>query len=541
MSNASCNTRDVTTIVTHTVIMAEPDNSTFPTRSPTPHVFVTRGDLTHVECDSWMVPTDRTLSVRPYWTEGNPALVEAIKKFTDENFLTGKAHASAVEPWSAAEPIPVFTAVPLFGFDDASEFADIIDSFAETAARAVDESDKGDSRPFPLLAMPVIGSGGGGGADVLGDLIRVVLEAADRAAARHLVDIVIVVRSAAQMGLSQRIRRESSQAQWVELPAQLKQTANELAIDCISGNVVPFLGAGISISAGAPSWPALVSQLTTEVTDQLTDAEITSLAAKGPLDQAEILKNLYPSPEAFNSAVAELVNKTSYGLAPTLIANLPLEQAITLNYDELFEIASEDADHECAVIPGDENSEASRWLLKMHGQVSDASSIVLTRSDYLGFDANRNVLAALVKASLVTKRLVFIGFGLGDDHFHQILHDVREVSPESISRRAVALTLTDDSLEQKAWKNKITLQPMSPHGTSTATAGRVLEIFLDYLLMLSTDSREYLLDPAFDSQLTDPERRLKELVAGIHDLNCESDDPTVSAAAAAIDRFGASR
>lgn len=91
---------------------------------------------------------------------------------------------------------------------------------------------------------------------------------------------------------------------------------------------------------------------------------------------------------------------------------------ITLNDDELLEIASDDTGYECAVIPGDENSAASRWVLKMHGKVSDASTIVLTRSDDLGFDANRNVFAALVKASLVTKRLVFIGFGLGDDHFH---------------------------------------------------------------------------------------------------------------------------
>lgn len=174
----------------------------------------------------------------------------------------------------------------------------------------------------------------------------------------------------------------------------------------------------------------------------------------------------------------------------------------------------------------------------MHGQVSDASTIVLTRSDYLGFDANRNVLAALVEASLVTKRLVFIGFGLGDDHFHQILHAVREVSPESIARRAIALTLKDDSLEQKAWKDKITLQPMTPHGTDAVTTGRTLEIFLDYLLMFSTDSREYLLDPAFESQLTGPEGKLKELITSIHSLSRESDDPSIAAATSAIDRFG---
>ncbi|AOP54144.1 USG protein [Brevibacterium aurantiacum] len=485
-----------------------------------------------------MVPTDRSLSVRSSWTKDNPALREAITKFRDGAFRAGETHASAVQGWDESGPIPVFTAVPFFGINDAAEFADIMESFADTAARAVSESGRSGTRPFPLLAMPVIGSGGGGGAKVLGDLIRVVLESAEQAAARHLVDIVIVVRSAAQMGLAQRIRRENQQRRWGELSSEVKQTAEGLAADCLSGNVVPFLGAGISISAGAPSWPALVSQLTDKVADRLTESEQASLAAKGALDQAEILKNLYPSPDEFNASVAELVNKTSYGLAPTLIANLPLDQAITLNYDELFEIASNDAGYECAVIPGDENSAASRWLLKMHGKVSDASTIVLTRSDYLGFDANRNVLAALVKASLVTKRLVFIGFGLGDDHFHQILHDVREVSPDSIARRAIALTLKEDSLEQKAWKDKITLQPMTPHGTDAVTAGRTLEIFLDYLLMLSTDSREYLLDPAFESQLTGPERKLKELITSIHSLSRESDDPSIAAATSAIGRFG---
>lgn len=507
-------------------------------QSPTPHVFVTRGDLTHIACDAWMVPTDRSLSVRSYWTEHNAPLADAIRSFDDERFFAGEAHAAAAESWKSTSPLPVFTAVPFFGFDEVRDFIDIIDAFAEVAAQELAELRPRSTRPFPLLALPIIGSGGSGGGQVVGDLISVVLESAERAAARHNVDIVLVVRDAAQMGLAQRIRRDRGPSQWSELSADVRQVAENLSTDCIAGNIVPFLGAGVSVSAGAPSWKDLVTDLTSTVADQLTDAEKGSLAEKGPLDQAEILKNLYPSAEEFNAEVAKLVNRRSYGLAPTLIANLPLDQAITLNYDELFEIASKDAGNICAVIPGTENPEASRWLLKMHGNVSDTSTIVLTRSDYLGFDADRNVLAALVKASLVTKRLVFIGFGLGDDHFHQILHDVREVSPETISRRAIALTLIDDSLEQKAWKDKITLQPMSPHNTDLAVAGRILEIFLDYLLMLSTDGREYLLDPAYESQLTEPEHRLKDLIIEIHSLNQESSDPTIEAAAAAIGQFG---
>ncbi|GAA1645268.1 hypothetical protein GCM10009700_34720 [Brevibacterium sanguinis] len=321
----------------------------------------------------------------------------------------------------------------------------------------------------------------------------------------------------------------------------MKAAGQKLANDCIAGNVVPFLGAGISISAGAPSWNDLVAELSRTVADRLTEAEAARLEKKNVLDQAEILKNLFDSPDEFNAAVAKLVNRRAYGLAPSLIANLPLDQAITLNYDELFEIASEDAGYQCAVIPGAEVPNASRWLLKMHGNIADDSTIVLTRSDYLGFDANRNVLAALVKASLVTKRLVFIGFGLGDDHFHQILHDVREISPQNIARRAMALTLNEDSLEQKAWKNKITLLPMTPHGTTIATAGRVLEIFLDYVLMLATDSREYLMDPAFESQLTAPERRLKALVTELHQLQSSESDPSIDAAITAIRGFGEHR
>ncbi|SIG94460.1 Uncharacterised protein [Mycobacteroides abscessus subsp. abscessus] len=514
-----------------------PENSS---ASPTPHVFVTRGDLTHVACDAWMVPTDMTLNVLPHWTDGNEALQNAVAEFGDHLFLDGEVHASAPASWASASPLPVFTAVPFFGFTDTAEFVEIIDDFARVSVNALAGAENTSKRPLPLLAMPIIGSGGGGGADVIGDLLRVVLYAAERAAARHRVDIVLVVRDAAQMGLAQRIRRGDQDERWADLGAEVRASAEELAHDCLAGNVVPFLGAGISISAGAPSWESLVADLSSAVAGQLTGEEKASLSKKNVLDQAEILKNLYESHESFNAAVAKLVNKQSYGLAPTLIANLPLEQAITLNYDELFEIASEDAGQPCAVIPGREVPDAQRWLLKMHGNVADETTIVLTRTDYLGFDANRNVLAALVKASLVTKRLVFIGFGLGDDHFHQILHDVREMSPDSIARRALALTLRDDSLEQKAWKNKITLQPMTPDGTDSSTAGRVLEIFLDYLLMLSTDSREYLLDPAYASQLTPAELRLKGIIEQLHHLSEDSDDPSIDAAVTAIRGFGQS-
>ncbi|WP_410908168.1 SIR2 family protein, partial [Priestia sp. SIMBA_032] len=67
-----------------------------------------------------------------------------------------------------------------------------------------------------------------------------------------------------------------------------------------------------------------------------------------------------------------------YGLAPALLASLGSREAITLNYDELFETASDDAGVPRSVIP-DGAGEHDDWLLKLHGSVTDPDSIVLTR------------------------------------------------------------------------------------------------------------------------------------------------------------------
>ncbi|MFW0772756.1 SIR2 family NAD-dependent protein deacylase [Paenarthrobacter nitroguajacolicus] len=62
-------------------------------------------------------------------------------------------------------------------------------------------------------------------------------------------------------------------------------------------------------------------------------------------------------------------------------------------------------------------SVGGEWLLKLHGSVSKPDTIVLTRDDYLGFNSSRAALSALVKAHLLTHHLLFVGFGVADDHF----------------------------------------------------------------------------------------------------------------------------
>jgi hypothetical protein len=110
----------------------------------------------------------------------------------------------------------------------------------------------------------------------------------------------------------------------------------------------------------------------------------------------------------------------------------------------------------------------------LHGSVTKPETIVLTRDDYLGYSASREALSAVVKATLITHHLLFVGFGLKDDHFHEIIHDVRRAFPQ--------------------------------HATDSST----LEIFLDAILAFSTDSHSYLLAPEYEHALSSEERVLRE-------------------------------
>src|SRR4051794_18567552 len=48
-------------------------------------------------------------------------------------------------------------------------------------------------------------------------------------------------------------------------------------------------------------------------------------------------------------------------------------------------------------------------LLKMHGDVNNPASIVLSREDYLGYDDSKSALAGVVQSMLITKHMLFAG------------------------------------------------------------------------------------------------------------------------------------
>jgi len=73
----------------------------------------------------------------------------------------------------------------------------------------------------------------------------------------------------------------------------------------------------------------------------------------------------------------------------------------------------------------------------MHGCVTQPESIVLTRADYLRYEERRAALTGIVEALLITRHMLFVGFGLADDNFHRIADAVRRVVHPSMDSESL--------------------------------------------------------------------------------------------------------
>lgn len=464
------------------------------------HVFVLPGDVTRLAAGSWLLPTDRTLHVTAGWGDRLRTAVAALGPEADD-FRSERVKALVLPGWPQDEPQPVLVPVPFGGIADAGQVVEPLTA-ALTAAAVVVRSRS--SRTPPLVALPAFGSAGGGGDRQRGALLSRILDVAGAVARERQVDIALVLRDGADLALANAVRREDPRT-WSELGG-LVGAARDLAARASSGQLVPFIGAGVSISAGLPTWKDLLGRLLDE--GDLPVDERAGFWDLGPLDQAHVLRRRFDQLlRPFAPAVAALTDAPRYGLAPALLAGLPTKEAVTLNYDTLYEKASADAGRPAVVLPKDAVVHGERWLLKLHGTVDDPDSIVLTREDYLGYRRGREALSALAKALLLTRHLLFVGFGLSDDHFHELVHEVRKVYPGK-DRFGTALLLATDPLQERLWSDDLDLVAMG--GADVPDQARRLEIFLDCMLAHADRGLPYFLDDRYGERLTGPEQRLKE-------------------------------
>ncbi|MEE6282162.1 SIR2 family protein [Georgenia sunbinii] len=480
------------------------------------HVFVVHARIGHLDCDAIVVPTDRYFTVEPPWHAalGSEQLSSsAIDELTPRNWPTqryGRASGQTTQPtW--------FVDVARYGGEPADELSDVM---ARLRATLTDIASAGvanaSGRVKPLVAIPTLGTGLGGFDAVRGAVIETQLETCQQAVDRLDVDVVIVAAQPADYTAFQRARRAGKQH--FDLSPDLVSRAEELATRAVSGELALFVGAGVSMGAGLPSWTELLEQLASQAGVELAGLETS-------LDKAELLRRKLG--DEFGQAVVQAVTGSDrYAIAHSMLATLGCTEVITTNYDTLYEKASADVANETLpVLPYGETLPGQPWLLKMHGDVSRQDAIVLTRSDYVRYDSRSRPLGSVVQALMMTKHLLVVGASLTDDNFLRLAHEVMEFYRSSQDAGAVRRplgTVIDMSLnraKELLWEGTFDYVATSTQ-PDTANQARDLAIFLDLLAALAAPNAHllderyaYLLDSQREHDAVDAARRLRAQIS----------------------------
>lgn len=192
----------------------------------------------------------------------------------------------------------------------------------------------------------------------------------------------------------------------------------------IAGDVVVFLGAGVSMGAGMPSALAFADRITQRIQEirpgYETPASGTALNAV-----AADLEALAGRPE-LETTVGRMMLPPLV-LLPTEAHRLSAQlfsQLITTNFDTLLEEAFKDL-AEIAVVDGElVGSLPERAIIKLHGAIRSPGSLVLTDHDLVGLPRARPNLWREVLDLLRRKQILAVGTSLRDPSLVALLDEV---------------------------------------------------------------------------------------------------------------------
>ena len=201
-----------------------------------------------------------------------------------------------------------------------------------------------------------------------------------------------------------------------------------------------FVGSGLSVPL-FPTWQQLLEKILFENKSSFSDNEYNELLLflekqENFLDVAELcIKNIG---ESKYRDILEVVfdcdiNKDNISNSYKELFLLSPQIIITTNYDKIPEMLN---DGKYRFFTNKNATECLRAiaskkkiLLKLHGDISDQSSIVLKRSDFqkIIFSGESNT-RKLLQSILSTRRLIFLGFSFSDPHVNLVIEELKNIN-----------------------------------------------------------------------------------------------------------------
>jgi hypothetical protein len=213
----------------------------------------------------------------------------------------------------------------------------------------------------------------------------------------------------------------------------------DLAARLAKGQVIPFVGAGVSMALGLPSYAALIRELGDHVGfdgpifeglgDYLTLAEYYHLEKSGLLELQRHLQAKWKKSQ--KDVLASPVHRALVKLGCKLI--------YTTNFDGFIEQAHRGLNQRYRTIRSAKDMvdlhDDRVHIVKLHGDLSSPSTMVFTETSYferLSFEAPLDVK---LRADALGKSLLFIGYSLSDINIRYLLFRLqrqweKEAQPE---------------------------------------------------------------------------------------------------------------
>lgn len=206
-----------------------------------------------------------------------------------------------------------------------------------------------------------------------------------------------------------------------------------LLAECIGkDNCIIFVGAGVSMVAGCPSWDDLEKKI----------REYAEFYEPCPTLRAFDICKKKLGTGLFHEKLHEIISeiKTPSSIHE-ILARLPISVFVTTNYDNLLEKAIKQERGEDNVkiilknssilnqIPFNTNSKS--LVIKIHGCIENIDNgLIVGELDYLTFIENNPFTIEFLSTLFKAKSILFIGYSFQDYHIIQLLLTIQKITKE---------------------------------------------------------------------------------------------------------------
>ncbi|MBO0468073.1 SIR2 family protein [Enterococcus plantarum] len=227
-------------------------------------------------------------------------------------------------------------------------------------------------------------------------------------------------------------------------------------------NIVPFIGAGISVPLGLVNWSEMIGELSISCSENVKGGIQFFLGTNRYLEcfdeiisdpQNQLTKDIesikYKISEMFSFEKIDMERDNNYD--DILMSDYPL--IMTTNYDEVIDKVGEKYDYKTVIFKNIEDIKSLEKfpsIVHLHGSSSyqDKGSMVVNIDDYKNLYDDPKCMRRL-QSLLGNKSILFMGYSLDDYYFMKQLMEICEANSGFSDYYAIMINPNIDILKQR--------------------------------------------------------------------------------------------